>query len=454
MRYTGGFFAHYEVNKELDVYSSLMFTDDYTVAQIAPSGLFIGTGTINGADVEVNCGNPGLTANEQTALCGSINTTSLDNRKTIVVAGKSVPNPFFGKTLLSEYGAAGVFGNGYDNACVGVTQSGCANQMAGQALLEIGRRDLEGGDRLNNLRHTAYRAQIGARGDLGSGWNYDVYAQYGYTIFSENYQGEFSKSRTQAALEVDPATGKCYAAEPNAQGITTDTKCVPLDIFNGIGSITPKMLNYVEASGFQEGYTEEQVVSGSLTGDLGEYGIKSPFAVNAVAVSLGAEYRAEYLQDLVSADFALGSPPTTDLYGQGGATPNRFRSGYNVQEGFGELKVPLVQEKPFAEDLSLNAGYRYSSYSIAGSVSAYKYGIEYEPIDDFRFARVTNARCAHRTSWNCSRRITSDSFREPTHARRARRDNARRFPMPAAARAACWRARRTSATSRPAARSP
>ena len=60
------------------------------------------------------------------------------------------------------------------------------------------------------------------------------------------------------------------------------------------------------------------------------------------------------------------------------------RSGFNVVEGFGELKIPLVQEMPFVEDLSANAGYRYSSYSSAGSVSAYKYGLEWQPIDDFR----------------------------------------------------------------------
>ncbi len=34
-RYTGGFFAHYQENKELDIYSSFMFADDRTVAQIA-----------------------------------------------------------------------------------------------------------------------------------------------------------------------------------------------------------------------------------------------------------------------------------------------------------------------------------------------------------------------------------------------------------------------------------
>jgi outer membrane receptor protein involved in Fe transport len=344
-RYTGGFFAHYEVNKELDVYASFMFTDDYTTAEIAPSGLFLGTGTINGADVEVNCNNPLLTANEAAALCSS---------------------------------------NGGHAACAPIGATGNCNATPGQALLEIGRRDLEGGDRLNDLRHTSYRMQTGARGDLGDGWAYDVYAQYGYTSFNENYLGEFSKTRTQAALEVDPATGKCYAAEPNAQGIVTDAKCVPLDIFNGIGSITPAMLSYVGATGFQEGYTEEQIVSGSVTGDLGEYGAQSPWAKTPAAVSFGSEYRAEYLQDLTSDSFALGNPPTTDLYGQGGATPNRPRSGFNVVEGFGELKLPLIQEKPFAEDLSFNAGYRYSSYSTAGSVSAYKYGFEYQPVDDFR----------------------------------------------------------------------
>jgi len=333
-RYQGGFFAHYEVNKELDVYTSFMFTDDYTIAQVAPSGLFLGTGTISGAYVQVNCNNPLMTVQEAAAICPG---------------------------------------------------GGAGNITPGQALLEIGRRDIEGGNRIDNLRHTAYRAQIGARGDLGDGWSYDAYAQYGYTIFSENFQNEFSKSRVQAALEVDPTTGKCYAAEPNAQGIVTDSSCVPLDIFNGVGSITPQMLSYVKASGFQEGYTEEQIVSGNITGDLGQYGLQSPWAQSGVALSVGTEYRAEYLQNLTDSAFSLGeNPSVTDLYGQGGAKPSVPRSGFNVVEGFGEIKVPLVQEKPFAEDLSFNAGYRYSSYSSSGPVSAYKYGLEYQPIDDFR----------------------------------------------------------------------
>jgi iron complex outermembrane recepter protein len=384
-RYQGGFYAHYEVNKELDVYSSFMFTEDHTLAQIAPSGLFLGTGAIGGSSIargafdQINCDNPLLTPTEATDLCGSINTTSLDNVPFIFPGGVKTANPFFGHTLLSEFGAAGPFGNGFDDACVGVTQPGCANQTPGQSLLEIGRRDLEGGDRVDDLTHTSFRMNLGARGDLGDGWTYDVYAQYGYTLFTENYQNEFSVQRVQNALEVDPKTGKCYAAEPNAQGVVADSRCVPLDIFNSFGAITPAMLNYVGASAFREGYTEEQIVSGSLTGDLGAYGIQSPWAKSPAAISVGSEYRAEYLQDRVDGEYSTG-----DLFGQGGARLSIPRSGFNVVEGFSELKIPLVQEKPFAEDLSFNAGYRYSSYSTAGAVSAYKYGAEWQPIDDFR----------------------------------------------------------------------
>jgi outer membrane receptor protein involved in Fe transport len=367
-RYQGGFFAHYEVNKELDVYSSFMFTDDHTLAQIAPSGLFLGTGALggstiaNGADVEINCNNPLLSGNEAALLCG--NNAQLGD---FTRGGGVAP-------------VTNQFGNVDNPACVPIGNTGNCNLIPGQAVLEIGRRDLEGGNRVDDLRHTSYRLQLGARGDLGDGWNYDVYAQYSTAVFSENYQNEFSVSRVQNALEVDPATGKCYAAEPNAQGVITDPKCVPLDIFNGFGSITPAMLQYVGASGFQEGYTEEQIVSGNLTGDLGQYGLQSPFAKSGVGLSVGSEYRAEYLQDLADVEFTTG-----DLYGQGGKTLSVTRSGFNVVEGFSEIKVPLVQEKPFAEDLSFNAGYRYSSYSTSGSVSSYKYGLEWQPVDDIRF---------------------------------------------------------------------
>jgi len=322
-RYTGGFFAHYQENKELDVYSSFMFTDDHTVEQLAPGGLFLGSGAVSGAADEINCSNPLMTQQERSKICS---------------------NP--GQT---------------------------------QALLFIGRRNIEGGDRQTDLRHTAYRMQIGARGDLGDGWSYDVYGQYGLTLFQEIVRNNMSISRVQNALEVDPLTGQCFAAEPNANGIIADAKCVPLDIFNGIGSISQAAQNYVAQTSFQQGFTQEQVVSGSLTGDLGAYGLQSPWAKNPVAVSIGGEWRNEELELNVSRDFFAN-----DTFGAGGATLPVPESGFSVTEGFTEVKVPIVQGMPWVEDLTFNGGYRYSSYSIAGSTNAWKAGLEWQPIDDFR----------------------------------------------------------------------
>ena len=41
---TGGFFAHYDINDHARVYMEMQFMDDRTLAQIAPSGAFIGAG--------------------------------------------------------------------------------------------------------------------------------------------------------------------------------------------------------------------------------------------------------------------------------------------------------------------------------------------------------------------------------------------------------------------------
>ena len=44
-RYTGGFFAHYDESKQLEIYANFMFMSDNSTAQIAPSGMFFGSGT-------------------------------------------------------------------------------------------------------------------------------------------------------------------------------------------------------------------------------------------------------------------------------------------------------------------------------------------------------------------------------------------------------------------------
>ena len=55
-----------------------------------------------------------------------------------------------------------------------------------------------------------------------------------------------------------------------------------------------------------------------------------------------------------------------------------------MKEGFTEVRVPVVEDAPWAKLLQLNGAYRYSSYSASGATNTYEYGAEWQPIDDFR----------------------------------------------------------------------
>jgi outer membrane receptor protein involved in Fe transport len=320
-RWTAGYFAHYDVNDAVKLYSDFMFADDHTVAQIAPSGLFQGTGPSGTSTFKINCDNPLMSASQASTLCGAA----------------------AGTPLLRD-------------VTVGFRFTGLPRQ--------------------DNLRHTNYRIVLGSKGDLGQGWSYDAYLLYGTSIFNEHYDNDVSLRKAQNALLVDPKTGQCTS---DATG-----GCVPLDIFR-FGALTPAMLNYVVTPGFKSGETVERVASASVTGELGQYGVKSPWATDGVGVAFGTEYRRENLELDVDDEFRSG-----DLSGQGGPTlPNH--GGYDVYELFGEARVPIAQDMPFAKNLDLELGYRFSDYSTdAGVTHTYKVGINYQPIDDIKLRASYN----------------------------------------------------------------
>jgi len=314
-RYTAGFFAHYDINKAVNLYSDFMFADDHTVAQIAPSGLFIGTGANGASTFGINCNNPLMSASQATALCGA-----------------NAGTPFIQQTTVGFRFAA------------------------------LPRQD--------DLRHTSYKITLGSKGELGDGWSYDAYMQYGTAIYNEHYNNDVSVSKVQNALLVDPATGQCT--------IGAATGCVPLNIFQ-TGGLTAQQLAYVITPGFKSGQTTEQIVSASITGDLGKYGVKFPWATDGVGVALGTEYRRDSLSLMVDQEFSSG-----DLSGQGGPTLGNSGSE-QVYELFGEARVPIVQDMPFFKDLTAELGYRFSDYSTAAhTTNAYKVGLDWQVTDDIK----------------------------------------------------------------------
>ena len=220
------------------------------------------------------------------------------------------------------------------------------------------------------VTHTDYKVDVGLRGDLGSGWTYDVYAQLGVARLQRDETGFASEQKVQNALDV------VYAPGTTTPVCVTGGTCVPLNIFKALGTgITPQALGYVLVDGITTGETREQVVSGSVTGDLGRYGLKSPWAVDGVGLSFGAEYRRDSLELNFDQEYQSG-----DLSGAGGQLLPQ-NGATDVKELFGEIRVPIAHGLPFVDDLSVDAGYRFSHYNIAGDTNTYKVGVEWKPIE-------------------------------------------------------------------------
>ena len=357
-RYTAGFFADYEISPAIHPYAEFMFMDDRTVAQIAPSGDF-------GNTTFVNCDNPLLSAQQLAIVCDTENLLVAANAANLLT-GQRVVGEFDGVTFTDPNAAVffdPVSGNQYN-----------------RGFFQLLRRNVEGGGRRDDLQHTSYRGVIGSNGELDQAWSYDAYYQYGRTIFSETYFNDFSVSRLTRALDVitDPNTGRpaCRTAVTGE-----DPNCIPYDIFSR-NSVNPAALNYLQTPGFQRGLVTEQIASGSFTGELGAYGIQTPWADEGVGVAVGVEYRKENLE--FNSDIAF---QTGDLAGQGAPTLP-VNGNFDVREVFGELRVPIVHDS-FIYDLTVTGGYRYSDYQTSAgtgyTTDTYKIEGEFAPIRDVRF---------------------------------------------------------------------
>ena len=334
-RWNAGAFAHYNIDDNHQVYTELMFMDDDSLAQIAPSGSFIGTGPGTNpftgnpdGDWTINCNNPYLSDQEATTIGCASHSLALTNTQTIELLG--------------------------------------------------GRRNVEGGNRVVDTRHTSYRFVIGSKGQLNSDMSYDIYAQEGVTQRSDLSTNDLLKANVANALLAvkDPVTGQIVCAA-NTAGKNGAPGCAPWNIW-GTGPVSQASVLYMETPGLTTGVAEERVYHGDLTADLTDLGVKLPTANEGLGLNFGAEYREEFMKVQPDSVTIAGA-----LTGTGSPVPP-MNAGYGVKEAFLEARIPLIQDKPFVKEISLDAAYRYSKYDVGFSTRTYKLGLDYSPTSSFR----------------------------------------------------------------------
>ncbi|MFI4877776.1 MAG: TonB-dependent receptor domain-containing protein [Steroidobacterales bacterium] len=341
-RWTAGSFINYDVNTHVNVYAEVMFMHNSSQAQIAPSGDFFNPSFIP-------CADPLLTPQESATMCTPAN-------------------------LAANGGATETFN--------GVTYPGIN--------MYIGRRNVEGGNRIATFVTNSSREVLGVKGDFGDAWTYDVYAQHALVDNNNGNLNYLNNTAIQEALNVLPGPGGqpvCGGPTnplgagplvPPGTAFAPDPACVPWNIWHPNG-VTAAQTAFLSVPLIVVGNTTEYVANGSVTGDLGKYGVKLPSADQGLQMNIGVEWREEstnYLPDFLDQQGSAA--------GSGGAV-SPINGSFTVREAFTEVRLPLASHVAGADDLAFEGGYRYSKYSLGFNTNTYKLGLEWAPVRDARF---------------------------------------------------------------------
>lgn len=237
------------------------------------------------------------------------------------------------------------------------TNTSSGQQIAARAFIGFGLTDAR--------QEVDYvRAGGGLRGDFFfDGWRYDAYIGKSWTDGTYGTDS-FLIDRLANSLnvvEVSPGVFQCASQASNAN-------CVAAPPLNAdtIGGRLPQA--------FRDYIVDYVVGTTKFRETTATFGVDGPlFALPGgdVQLALGAEYRKQRIDDTPPDDAINGN-----LFGLTAGVPTRGED--SVKEVFGEVFVPILSDRPFFENLNLNASVRYTDYESYGSDVTYKVAGEWE----------------------------------------------------------------------------
>lgn len=330
-RYSATAMAHYDINEDMTAYSTFNFTNTSVSQQVAPSGIF-------GSTFWVPMSNPFL---------------STQSRDAILTGANANISQLNGPDLETWR----------DNNGNNVVDADDA------LLVSINRRTPELGARSTTFNTDQFQLVAGLKGFFNDTWAYDVSLQHGETNRVNTNAGYTNVANIADALD---ATDESTCAVGGS--------CVPINLFGGLGTITPEMAAFASATAFATTEYQQRVFSAIIDGPFDS--VVSPFAESGLAMSFGYEYREEIAN--FNPDECLKLAPASCLGGAGG---NSLPVGgsFKVNEWFTEGKLPLVEDAAFADILELEFGYRHAKYDTVGDNGSWKLGLAWRPVDELLF---------------------------------------------------------------------
>jgi len=210
----------------------------------------------------------------------------------------------------------------------------------------------------------------GLRGRLGETWDWSAHVQYGKSdfqmIYADNEIVANWRNGVDSVLVNGVPTCRINAdTNPN----NNDPACVAGNVF-GYGSLSPAFIDYAFGESIQ--WVDQSQISTAF--EISGQPIELP--AGPVSVAAGAEYRRDKV--------AGTADPISAANGFRTFNPNPFSGSQNVKEAFVEVAVPILSESPMAYALEVNGAARITDYRTSGTVTTWKVGLTYQPIEDIR----------------------------------------------------------------------
>lgn len=333
--------AHYDITDHLTVYGRGLFSHNSVKTIIAPSGVF-------GSTVNVPVSNPFLTAAQRNFFCAN---ADFD------------PDTAGVQSITAAQCTA---------AAAATTE---ADPNYREFIIGLRRRTPEIGPRISDYQTRTWDFRAGVRGDITDSIGFDLFGSRGITDSVQHVSGYALLSRFRDAILATNTTS-CLSGNDG---------CVPVNIFGGPGTITPEMVDYLTDASTISTDVKLSQARGTINGDTP----LQLWAKNPVSFAVGAEYR-KYTSHITPDSLAQSG----DLGGFGGAPP-AVTGGLDVYEGFAEVIAPIISDRPFFDELQLEAGIRRSHYTIAAAdnkfnTTTWKIAGSWAPVRDLKFRGAYN----------------------------------------------------------------
>jgi outer membrane receptor protein involved in Fe transport len=204
-------------------------------------------------------------------------------------------------------------------------------------------------------------------------WKWDAYFADGLNLSTSVSGNTINTLNYQKAIDAVKGPNGTIVCRSTLTDPTNG--CIPYNVF-GVGVNSQAALNYLIANPYNVARLNQKVLSANVSGE--------PFSdwAGPVSLAIGIEHRQEKTRSI--SDPGETASPVPWFLG----VPAGYAGSFSVTEDYVETVVPLARDTAWAKQLDLNGAVRETGYSTFGTVTTWKVGATYSPIDDIRFRGV------------------------------------------------------------------